>query len=173
MTFERTEAQIKAQAEMDRRYAEQQEDLRGLCEWLGLPLICPERVCRRAGGCAGQPSAKTCGLHPCHMHYREEVRFLLFGPDRLADRLIERLEASGRGADDAPSPRKGLTLIETIYGADPEALNRLRRPKGARGPGEWSNDPENFARYMAAGDWRNPGNLARPAPVNYCGWWVE
>jgi hypothetical protein len=163
MTFEPTEAQMQAQAEMDRRRAEQQENLRGLCEWLGLPLICPERACRRAGSCAGQPSAETHGLHPCHSHYREEMHFLLYGPGQI----LEMMEKRARLADPSAPPRKGLTLIEAIYGTDSEALNRLRRSKGVRGPGGWSNDPEAFARYMEAGDWRNPGNLARPAPVNY------
>ena len=169
MTIERTEAQMQAQAEMDRRRAEEQDAWRELSEWVGLPLICPARSCRRAGRCTGQPSARTRGLHPCLKHYREEVRFLLDGPDGLTERLPER----GRAADAASAPRQRLTLIEAIYGTGREALDRLRRPKGVRGPGGWSNDPEGFARYMETGDWRNPGNLARPAPVNYYGRWVE
>jgi hypothetical protein len=169
MTFERTEAQMKAQADMDQRRAEEEDAWRELSEWPGLPLICPAGSCRRAGRCAGRPSAKTHGLQPCLKHYREEVRFPLYGPDGLTEQLAER----GPVADAASAPRRGLTLIEAIYGTGREALNRLRRPKGVRGPGAWSNDPEGFARYMAAGDWRNPGNLARPAPVNYYGRWVE
>jgi hypothetical protein len=165
MTFERSEAQMKAQAEMERRRAERQDAGRELCEWLGLPLICYEPGCRRAGRCAGLPSPQTYGLQPCLMHYREEMRFLLIGPDNLAEQM--RAESH---LDDGPSePADGMTLIELIYGSDRETLDRLRRPKGVRGPGSWEYDPDGFARYMDEGDWRNPAGVARRPPASFYG----
>ncbi len=59
-----------------------------------------------------------------------------------------------------------MTLLELIYGPDPAALERRKRPKGVKDPGPWECDPEGFTRYMEAGDWRNPQGVARPpAPV--------
>jgi hypothetical protein len=142
MTFDRTEAQMRAQAEMDRRQAEEQEACRELCEWVGLPLICPERGCRRAGRCAGPASAATFGMPPCFMHYREEVRFLLIGPENLA----AELESLGLVSDEPVAREDGKSLIEFVYGRDAAALERLRRLKGVMGPQGWECDPEAFTR---------------------------
>ncbi len=157
MTIERTEAQLKAMKEMKQRQAEELQGQRELCGWLGLTLICPEAGCRRAGRCAGAPGHATYGMPPCLMHYREEMRFLLIGPDDL----LKELEAYAQ-VDAAPVPdgAEPMTLLELLYGRDHDWLERLRRPKGVGGPGCWEADPEGFARYMDEGDWRNPGRLA-------------
>jgi hypothetical protein len=165
MTIERSEAQIEAQGEVDQHYAEQQQALRELFEWIGLPLICFNRSCRRSRLCTQEPSGESFGL-PCLAHYREEVRFILHGPDELAKNLLN----SGLLREECEPirpPKK--TLIEVLYGNDPDSLRRLRRPKGVKGPGCWVEDPAGFARYMEAGDWRNPEGVARRPPVSYYG----
>jgi len=164
MTFERTEAQMRAMAEMERRQAEEQETVRELCEWAGLPLICPERGCRRARRCAGPASAATYGAPPRSIHNREEMRVLLIGPENLAGEL----ESLGLVSDEPVAREDGqMSLIEFVYGQDPATLERLRRPKGVMGPQGWECDPEAFTRYMEGGDWRNPGPLTRPP--RWCG----
>jgi hypothetical protein len=64
-------------------------------------------------------------------------------------------------------------LLQVLYGDDPESLRRLRRPTGVEGPGSWVEDPARFARYMEAGDWRDPEGVARRPPVSYYGRIVE
>jgi hypothetical protein len=68
MQLERTEAQMKAMAEIERRQAEDLEAGRELCERIGLTLICPENACRRARRCNGAPGHNTFGMPPCLMH---------------------------------------------------------------------------------------------------------
>jgi hypothetical protein len=98
------------------------------------------------------------------------MRFLFIGPD---DALGEFMKEKRDDGVETSTERPSKTLIELLYGGYPGWLDRLRRPKGVRGPGTWQNDPEGFERYMDEGDWRNPGRLARPEPVNYYGRWVE
>ena len=88
MTVERTEKQMQAQAEIERRQREDCETCRIICDHVGLYLICPEGECRRAGHCAGPPSAKGFGNPFCFGHYREELRFLLASP-YLIDTILE------------------------------------------------------------------------------------
>ena len=61
MTMELTEAQIEAQDEIDRRYADQEQALRGLFEWIGLPLICVHGACRRSRLCTQERCPTVAG----------------------------------------------------------------------------------------------------------------
>ena len=171
MTFEPSDTLVKARLEAEQRRAEGLANMRLAAEWLGMPLICPGRDCRRARRCLGQPSRATYGMPPCMKHYREEIRFLLFGPDEVMRRELERREAGGEAWEPTAFPY--ATVIERLYGNDPATLERLRRPKGVRGPGGWQNDPEGFYRYIEAGDWRDPHDVARRPPVSYYGRIVE
>jgi hypothetical protein len=178
---ERTEAQVQAQQEMDRRRAEATEIARGGWEKIGLPLICCHRRCRRARRCLGDPKNGRYGLLPCVSHYREEMRFLVLGPCGLgaiydeAERLgiiapsgaVPGAPDEGTGAapaqDEGPSRRRERrqpTLLEIMFGSG-AALARLRRPKDAWRPPGWTYDPETFERYFDSGDWRDPGRIWR------------
>ena len=94
------------------------------------------------------------------------MRFILHGPDGL----VKNLPDSGLLQEDCEfvrPPRR--TLLQVLYGGDPERLRRLRRPKGVKGPGCWVEDPAGFARCMETGDWRNPEGVAGRPPVSYDG----
>ena len=57
-------------------------------------------------------------------------------------------------------------MLELFYGPDPK-YERLRRSPHVRGPGGWEIDPEGFARYIEAGDWRNPEGVCYRPPIRY------
>ena len=64
-------------------------------------------------------------------------------------------------------------MLELFYGPDPK-YERLRRSPHVRGPGGWEVDPEDFARYIEAGDWRNPERVCYRPPIRYGnGWSIE
>jgi hypothetical protein len=163
MARERTEAQMKAQEEMDRRRHERREATRVAHERIGLPLICCEQVCRRARRCLGRVEDGEYDLLPCLWHYREEMRFLMLSPHGLrsmleeAERLgivppfdpaAEEAEAASPAPTDSTArgrrPREP-TLIEIVFGSG-AALARLRKPKGTWRPPSWEEDPERFER---------------------------
>ena len=75
------------------------------------------------------------------------------------------------GDDTEPLPEhlaKGVvTVLELFYGPGPKKYERLRRSPRVRGPGSWEIDPEDFARYIDAGDWRNPEGVCYRPPIRY------
>jgi hypothetical protein len=97
----------------------------------------------------------------------------MFAPGGLRDVLKEAglLADAGEayGTDAEPLPEhlaKGVTVLELFYGPNPK-YERLRRSPHVRGPGGWEVDPEDFARYIEAGDWRNPERVCYRPPVRY------
>ena len=82
------------------------------------------------------------------------------GPAKLTEQELREREVRGAEAWE-PSAAPAGTLIEMLCGGDPDALERLRRPKGVPGPGGWEQDPDRFARYIETGDWRNPDGVNR------------
>jgi hypothetical protein len=178
MIGQRTEAQIKAQEEMDRRRRERREATRVAHEQIGLPLICCELFCRRARRCLGRVEDGEYELLPCLWHYREEMRFLMLSPHGLrsmleeAERLgvvppfdpaAEELEDYCPARTDSASRgrrRREPTLLEIVFGSG-AALAGLRKPRGSWRPPSWEEDPERFERYFESGDWRDPGRYWR------------
>ncbi len=60
-----------------------------------------------------------------------------------------------------------MTLLELFYGPGPKKYERLRRSPRVPGPPGWEIDREDFARYIEAGDWRNPERVCYRPPVRY------
>jgi hypothetical protein len=145
-------------------------------EWFGAPPICFLPECRRAGQCRGDPRKGRFYLPPCFGHYRQEYRFLMFGPGGLKHVLKEvglPIEA-GDGNESKASkplpehlPKSVMTVLDWFYGPGPKKYERLRRSPRVRGPFGWERDPEGFARYIEAGDWRNPEGVGYRPPVRY------
>jgi hypothetical protein len=154
MRVQLTDAQKRESQERQKRaFATLTDTYRRLGEAIGLPLICPERACARAGRCVGPPSAVA---PPCWAHYREVMRFFVLPALKEQEASL----AEGGEPPEGPSarPAGAATVLEAIYGPD---LGRLRRPKGAPASDCHECDPEGFARYMAAGDWREPFRAGR------------
>jgi hypothetical protein len=144
-------------------------------EWFGAPPICFLPECRRAGQCRGNPQNGRFYRPPCFGHYREEFRFMIFGPGGLLEVLKEAGlptdagEAESEESEPLPEhlPRSTRTVLELFYGPGAKKYERLRRSPHVRGPGGWEIDPEGFARYIEAGDWRNPEGVCYPPPIRY------
>ena len=154
MAVQLTEAQKREFEERQKReFAALTQTFRRLGDAIGLAPICPEPACARARRCVGPPNRV---MPLCWTHYLEEIRFFYLPALKEAKARFEGPE----GWPDPPRPpkRPSLTLLEALYGPD---LSRLRRPKGAPGSDCHERNPEGFARYLAAGDWREPFRVGR------------
>ena len=150
-------------------------------EWFGAPPICFLPECRRAGQCRGNPQKGRFHLPPCFGHYREEYRFMIFAPGgcggcmKEAGLPADAGEAERRRCGAAPRAlAKGARRCSSCSTARIRKYERLRRSPHVRGPGGWEIDPEGFARYIEAGDWRNPEGVCYRPPIRYGnGWSIE
>ena len=142
-------------------------------EWFGAPPICFLPECRRAGQCRGNPHKGRFHLPPCFGHYREEYRFLMFAPGGLEDVMKEAGSRPTPARRTAPMRNRSPSTWPKASRCSSCSTARIRntsacaRSPHVRGPGGWKVDPEDFARYIEAGDWRNPERVCYRPPIRY------